>query len=221
MLINDTSNMQATPNQAGVNKNNSQLSQDDFLKLLVTQLKLQSPLNPFDSNTMMQQMSQLTTLSATQSMEKTVKSLTTNLGTSQVLAAAQLVGKSVHVPSEVAQLNGTTGLTGGVVLPYPSEQTSIFIRDASDTIIKRIDLGASAGGLVDFQWDGLDDSHNPMPAGFYKLSASMVANGETKDVPTSSAFRVNSVALDKNDNAVVLNLEGIGGQKLTDVLRIL
>lgn len=213
--------LNGVPNAAPKTQKSNQLSQDDFIKILLTQMRLQTPQNPFDSNAMMQQMSQLTNLSATKEMEKAVATLNTNLGANQVLAASQLVGKKVQVANEVSPLSSTDGLKGSLVLPESADNMTVTIRDQSNKVVKSIVLGASEAGVVDFSWNGVDTDNKVCAPGYYKLSASATINGQNVAIPTAGTFNVNSVALDKNGNGVILNLDGIGGINMKDLIKIL
>ena len=199
----------------------SQLSQDDFMKLLLAQLRLQSPSSPFDSSTMMQQISQLTSLSSTQQLEKTVKSLSENMGASQVLDASRLVGKNVQVPSEKCALIQGEGLKGSVIVPKGVDSIEVSIRDEKDKIVKTINLNPSSDGILDFEWDGLNQVNNPMPSGYYKVTANAVINGENNALPVAGTFKVNSVALDRGGKGVILNLDGLGGVNMNDLIKIM
>ncbi len=68
------------------------VSLDDFLKLMVTELQNQDPLSPMDNSQIVQQMSQIREISATNQLIETLDSLLTgqNLGT-----ASALIGKEV------------------------------------------------------------------------------------------------------------------------------
>lgn len=220
MLANTISSL-TNPVAAAKTGGSNQLSQDDFIKILLTQMKLQTPQNPFDSNTMMQQMSQLTNLSATKEMENAVKSLNTNLGANQVLAASQLVGKKVQVANDTSPLVANDGLKGSVVLPRDVDNATVTIKDQNGRVVKTLELGASLAGVVDFSWDGMDADNKLQAPGFYKISASSVVNGETVAIPTAGTFNVNSVALDRNGGGVILNLEGIGGINMQELVKIL
>lgn len=197
------------------------LSQDDFMRLFLTQMKTQSPMKPFDSSDMMQQMSQLTSLSATQELEKTIKLMNSNLGKSQVYSASQLIGKKVAVASEVAPLTEKQGLSGSVINPGYATQMAVEIKDSAGRIVKTINLPASNPGLVDFHWDGLGSNNEPLPADFYHLSAKAVINGETKEVPTAGIFNVDSVTMDRQTSNVILNVNGLGGTDMNDIIKIL
>jgi flagellar basal-body rod modification protein FlgD len=216
----NVSSLNAPSNNLNGPARGTQLSQDDFMKILLTQMRLQTPQNPFDSNTMMQQMSQLTTLSATKEMENAVKSLNTNLGESQVLSASQLVGKHVQVPNDISPLIAGEGLKGSVILPRDVENSTVTIKDQNGKVVKTIELGASSSGVVDFTWDGMDSENKPMTPGFYTISATTQIHGENVAIPTAGTFKVNSVALDKNGNGVILNLDGLGGVNMKDLIKI-
>lgn len=67
--------------------------QDRFLTLLVTQLKNQDPLNPMDNAEMTSQMAQMSTVSGIEKLNTTLNSLVDNIGTSQSMQAASMIGK--------------------------------------------------------------------------------------------------------------------------------
>lgn len=202
-------------------KRTGQLSQDDFLKLLVTQLKLQSPTNPFDSNTMMQQMSQLTSLSASSELEKTVKQLGTQLNSGQLASASQLVGKHVQVPSELSELKADAGLSGSLLLPVDMAQATVTIRDQHDNVVKTIELGPVSKGVIDFKWDGINSTNQIAAPGIYKITAKTAINGEIVPIKTAGLFNVNSVAFDQDENSVMLDLDGVGRVSLNEVVKII
>jgi flagellar basal-body rod modification protein FlgD len=199
----------------------SQLTQEGFMKLLLAQLRLQSPTSPFDSSTMMQQISQLTALSSTQSLEKTVKNLSENMGTSQILEAARLVGGHVQIPSETCPLVKDEGLKGSVVVPKGVDKIEVTIRDSHDKVVKTISVDALSDGVVDFSWDGMDSAGQQMAAGYYKISATATLDGKNISLPTAGTFKVNSVALDRTGKGVILNVDGLGGVNMSDIIKIM
>ena len=69
--------------------------QDRFLKLLVTQLKNQDPLNPMDNAEMTSQMAQMSQLGGIEKLNATLESLATSLNGTQAVQAAALVGHDV------------------------------------------------------------------------------------------------------------------------------
>jgi flagellar basal-body rod modification protein FlgD len=75
---------------SSVSSNNNLISQDTFLKLLVTQLKNQDPLSPQDSS---QFVSQLASFSSLEQMTSMNKSMETVLE----MSVANLIGKNATV----------------------------------------------------------------------------------------------------------------------------
>ncbi|MDR3476560.1 MAG: flagellar hook assembly protein FlgD [Gammaproteobacteria bacterium] len=198
----------------------NELSKDDFMKLFLTQLRMQDPLKPTSNSEMMQQMAQFTSLSSAQELQKTIKGLNANMGKSQVLEASQLIGKNVQMPSKSAYLSGEKGLEGSVIMPAASNALSVTITDSNNQVVKTINLSAPSSGVVDFKWDGLDAEGNQLNPDYYHLSASAMINGESVAVPTAGTFRVNSVGLDQNNGGVILNLDGMGGVGMNDIIKI-
>jgi flagellar basal-body rod modification protein FlgD len=86
-IANDTAKVYAEKSQA--NKGSSTLDQDAFLRLLMTQLQSQDPMNPVDNTAFIAQQAQLSTLSEMQSLNKNVTS------SNQMLQASNLIGKDV------------------------------------------------------------------------------------------------------------------------------
>lgn len=197
------------------------LSQQDFMKLFLTQMRTQSPLKPFDSSDMMQQMTQLNSLSATEQLEKSIRLMNSNLGRSQVVAATQLIGKKVVIPSQVSQLTESDGLNGSVVVPAHARSIEVEIKDKDDKLVKKLSLPASDSGVVDFHWDGKDENGEMMPADYYHLSAKGDFGGEQIDIPTAGYFKVNSVTMDRQTSSVILNLDGLGGVDMGNIIKIL
>ena len=70
------------------------LNQDDFLKLLITQLTSQDPLNPQTDSSFIAQMAQFSSLEQAKSMEADISQLRSQ---QEVLQADSLLGRSVVV----------------------------------------------------------------------------------------------------------------------------
>ena len=72
-------------------------AQDKFLKLLVTQMRNQDPLNPMDNAEVTSQLAQLSTVSGIKDLNTTLTALSTSIDAKQYLQAANLVGHLVAV----------------------------------------------------------------------------------------------------------------------------
>src|SRR6266581_9760134 len=85
-------------NQAGKQSSVTENIQDRFLKLLVTQMKNQDPLNPMDNAQVTTQLAQISTVSGIDKLNATLQTMVSGFDASQSLAAANMIGRGVLVP---------------------------------------------------------------------------------------------------------------------------
>lgn len=201
------------------------LKPDDFIKLFLAQMKNQNPMQPTDSSAILQQMSQISQISASNDMQKTMKDLSTSVNTtlanSQVLQATQLIGKNVQIQSTVSPLIQDEGLSGSVMVPGPASEVNVSIMDSAGNTIQTIPLGvARSAGLMDFKWNGIDKNGIVMPPDFYHMVATSVVGGKAVTSQTAGSFKVNSVALDPA-TGVILNVDGLGGKSMGEIIKIM
>lgn len=194
------------------------LGQDDFLKLMTTQLKNQDPTKPMDSNEFLGQIAQFSTVSGIQGLQKSFDTLSTSLTSSQSLQAAGLVGHGVLFPSTTGVLTSGDTLSGGVEVPSTG-QVQVQITDASGQVVRRIDCGTQSTGTAYFSWDGKDEGGKLLSPGSYGLSATVIQNGATQSATTLAAGVVQSVSL--GSAGLSLNLAGYGSQPFSSVRQII
>lgn len=197
------------------------LNEDDFLKIFIKQMTMQSPDKPIDSAQMMQQMSQLTSLESNKSLKTAIENMNKTIGQSQMINATQMIGKEVVIASSVSPLSTTNGLNGSVVVPPNCSEVSVDILNGDKKVIKTINLAANTSGVVDFHWDGKDANGEPLEPTFYGMSAKAKVNGVSQELPTAGNFKVNSVTMDRQTSNVILNVEGMGGVGVGDIIKFL
>lgn len=195
---------------------NAQISQEQFLTLLTTQLQTQDPLHPLDNAEFFSQIAQLSTVSGIDQLNGTVNQLTSQLGSAQTLQAASLVGHKVFVASNSGYSNGNG--FGGVVDATTSGPVSLRISDASGAVVRTIDLGVQQAGAVPFTWDGLANDGTIAPPGQYTLSAQSGKGSGAVAAGTEIAAQVSSVQL--SSSGIVLNLGEFGDVDLSKITEI-
>lgn len=194
------------------------VTQDRFLRLLVTQLKNQDPLNPLDNAQVTSQMAQLSTVSGIDKLNATVQALSANMSAAQSLQAASMIGHAVLVPgNQIDLLNGKSD--AAVELAQPADKVSVTITDKNGNVVRTLQLGGQNAGVVDFKWDGTDDKGVAMPNGNYKFSATAVLNGNKSTPTTLSYGLVDSVSL--TAQGATLSVGSLGEAGLDVVRRIL
>lgn len=128
-------------------------SEDRFLKLLVTQLKNQDPLNPMDNAEMTTQLAQISTVGGIEKLNGTLHALAASYAATQALQATSMLGQGVLVPGAALTL-AEGAAVGGVALGGPADKVIVAISDANGTLLERVDLGPKPAGVAGFGWDG-------------------------------------------------------------------
>jgi flagellar basal-body rod modification protein FlgD len=150
-----------------------QLGQDDFLKLLITQLKSQDPLNPTNNTEFVSQLAQFSQLEQTakqaQLLQKSLDAQTASLQ----FTLLPMVGRRVSIDRPLVQLeNGQASLTYALEKSAARAQITIF--DHSRQVVRTLEYTGLQAGVNQAQWDGKDSKGAVMPPGVYEYAVSAV-----------------------------------------------
>src|SRR3989338_8942632 len=108
-------------------------TQDRFLKLLVTQMKNQDPLNPMDNAQVTSQMAQLSTVTGIDKLNVTLQALSDSMVPNQTLQAATMIGHGVLVDGKDVDLSDGAGY-GGIDLAQSADKVEIAIYDQAGAL---------------------------------------------------------------------------------------
>lgn len=148
----------------------TQLGKDDFMKLLIAQLKNQDPQQPADAKEMVTQLAQLGTVEQMTNMVSQMQSLqlaTTSMANNQ---ASSFVGKNIEANGSKLYLGDAGGAASGVNLTQPAETVTITVRDAAGQVVRTIEQGRTPAGISPVNCDGNNDNGERMPTGQYALT---------------------------------------------------
>ncbi|PIJ51921.1 flagellar basal body rod modification protein [Erwinia sp. OLTSP20] len=192
---------------------------DQFLTLLVTQLKNQDPTNPMDNSQMTSQLAQINTLSGIEKLNTTLGAISGQINTSQSLQASTLIDHGVMVEgSKILAGSGTT-TPFGIELAQASTSTIATITNASGDVMRTIDLGALSSGVHIFSWDGTDTSGASVADGKYNVSfTASNSTGQLTAQPLNYAY-ISGVTTDSH--GAILDLGTYGTTTLDKVRQIL
>ncbi len=157
----DTANSVGVSNSAAEELHNSLsgnkiMGKDDFLKLLVNQLKYQDPINPMDNTEFASQLAEFSQLESLQQLNSSAENqivLDQSLNNSFMI---NLIGKDVEAYGNNFKFEG-----GDTEIKYSiasKADVKIKIYNEDGTLIKTIDQGKLKGGEHKFTWDGMADS---------------------------------------------------------------
>jgi flagellar basal-body rod modification protein FlgD len=174
-----------------------------FLLLLTTQLKNQSPLDPLDTNQFTQQLVQFASVEQQLKTNETLSLLVSGAKASTASAAAGLVGKTVTLDGATAALTGGKG-QWTLNPAKAAASATVTIRDAAKAVAAT-QTKALAAGAQPFTWDGRLASGGQAGPGAYTISVSARdAAGQPVEVATDVTGPVTSV--DMSGDAPVLSV---------------
>lgn len=192
-------------------------TQDRFLKLLVTQMRNQDPLNPMDNAQVTSQMAQLSTVSGIDKLNATLQALSNSMTSTQSLQAASMIGHGVLVPGKAVELTNGVGY-GGIELAQSADKVDVSIYDKAGALVRNMQLGAQPAGLVSWQWNGRNDSGVVLADGNYTFVVNAVQAGTNIDATALQYGLVNSVT--QNKQGVALSVGQQDGIALSQVRKI-
>ncbi|WP_163935888.1 flagellar hook assembly protein FlgD [Paraferrimonas sp. SM1919] len=211
---------QEPSNQISDSSKDQSLKQEDFFALLSQQLSMQDPFKPVDNDQMISQMASFASVDGINSLNSEIGNLNATMTSSQALQASSLVGKQVLIPSGSSYLAAGKSMGGVVTVPEGATVNKVRVEDAQGQLVAYVDLPGGQSGNLDFQWDGTDANGNPTAEGVYTFKAEATLAGESQELAVSTYAHVNSVSLGNGASGAVLNLNGLGGILLSDVLAV-
>lgn len=201
---------------------NQTLGQEQFLKLLTTQLTHQDPMKPMENGDFLGQMAQFSTVSGIQDLQASFKDFASSISSDQALQAAGLVGRYVSAPSQEALLSAGGSVSGDFELPSSSPQVTLkIINPQTGEAIRNINLGSQATGNTAFVWDGLDNNGQFANPGIYKIQAEAEIDGANTALETNVKSQVQSVTMGSGSSGLQVNLTGLGPVKFSQIKQIL
>jgi len=197
------------------------LNQEDFMQLMLQQLKSQDPFKPTDNTQFIAQMAQLSSVTGISEMKNSLVDVVDSLRSSQVLSASNLLGRDVLVSKDTFNLSAAApSVMGQIELAKPAQQVDIEIRNAAGEVVRRMQSGAQAAGPLQFAWDGKDDSGATVAAGDYKIQATAMTNGQRLAIEMQMRAPVTGVSLPTGGQGPQLQVQGLGTLKLSDVKEV-
>ena len=129
----------------------SEGSQDRFLKLLVTQMQNQDPLNPMDNAQVTSQMAQINTVSGLEQVNTSVLSLNSQLLQMQALQGATLVNRPVTLAGNQLSVEAGVG-SGGFAITDKASSVEVQVKTAEGKLVDTVKLGPQEAGVHRFEW---------------------------------------------------------------------
>lgn len=193
----------ATGSKSGV----SNVDFDTFLKLLVSQLKNQDPLNPMDGTQFTSQIAQFSQLEQTIKGNAQLEKISQQSDYSLQSLAVNSIGKEVLMPGNLGQLQDG-GMDFGYKLAKPAAHVEVEVINASGQTVRIYEVDGKQGSHT-ISWDGKDDNGSQLTDGAYTLRMSATDfEGEKLPVDLYTYSVVSQVNNDGEGNITVETSDG-------------
>ncbi|GFO58589.1 basal-body rod modification protein FlgD [Geomonas silvestris] len=219
-MISNVTSTAATGSSTGAEamKQATGMNKDDFLKLFVTQLQNQDPLNPQDSSQFITQLSQITQVEQAYNTNTNLQSLLNQGGNSMTMASVSMIGKQVQASGSQVSLSSGSPSSVNFNLGQAADQVTVSILNGSGSVIKTIHGGAMSAGDGSLNWDGTDNLGNQVASGAYSFSVA-ASDATGNKVTTTPLIKGKVDGVDMSGATPVLSIGNVK-VSLTDVTAV-
>ena len=195
-------------------KNKDDIGKDEFLLLLVEQLKHQDPLEPMDGTDFTAQLAQFSSLEQQTAMNDNLMLLQDYSATLNRLSALDMIGKKVEYDGSGS---GSININGdGQPIPLDFEladgahKVVVDIYNSAGGRVETLELGAFDLGLQSYNWNGKDIDGNSFPAGNYSFNVTARDElGQLIDTTVNGKGEVQGIETDpQNGNTLLVLVNG-------------
>lgn len=192
-----------------VAEQDSALAEVDFntyLKLLVTQLENQDPLDPMDPNEMSAQIATYSQIEQQIKSNGYLEALAGQNDLNERVLAVGYIGKEALVPSSGISLSSEGEATEFAYdLQETAAATLVQVRNADGVLVHEVD-GGNNQGMNYVNWDGTDNAGNPVAAGEYTITVSSTdADGGIIQTTPHSYLEVAAVEAEEEHITLILS----------------
>lgn len=183
------------------------LGKDDFLKLMMAQVTNQDPLNPLDSQGMMDQLTSMGSLEQLVNINGQLGELKGTQADIVRSNAFSFLDKDVSVRGGNIPVNG--GKAPGLQYSLPRQAKSVLVNilKADGSALRQIELGTQKEGAHTLPWDGLDNEGQAVADGYYNYNV-IAKGGDDQVIPTDLFIRGKVAGVNFNKGRPMLKVNG-------------
>lgn len=172
------------------------LGKDDFLKLLLLELKYQDPTAPMDTEKILAQTSQLATLESAENTNKALEELAAALSSSMQYSGIAAIGKIADTGSNAVALEEGSNVKFELYFPKDVQTGSVNILDVNGNVLRTMPIGATDKGVAQYTWDGKDNNGMTLDEGVYYVESDYTAADGTSATARVGLYPIESIKFD-------------------------
>ncbi|MDR0219311.1 MAG: flagellar hook assembly protein FlgD [Enterobacteriaceae bacterium] len=212
----DNSTVGELASSATKKQQNSNDIKDNFLNLLVAQLKNQDPTNPMQNNELTTQLAQISTVEGIEKLNSSLGAVVGQMQGNQAMQSSQLIGRKVMIPGDkvLAGSNAEQGIsisTFGFELTRPAEHYTVTIKDKSGAVVRVIESKekeVAQAGVHKILWDGKNADGMDVENGAYSFTVSASYRNQALVTQPLVSAEVNGVTRGEDGTKLDLGLAG-------------
>jgi len=186
------------------------LGKDDFLKLMITQLRYQDPLSPMEGTEMATQLAQFSSLEQLTNLNDSVNAgVEANFYLAQSInntLVATLIGKDVKVAGNSFENNGQDNIQFGYNLPTNASSATINIYNEAGVLVRTIENVETTSGDHKLNWDFTDNDGNRLPEDKYRFEIETKNNdGESIQAQTFTFGTISGIRFTETGTVLLVN----------------
>jgi flagellar basal-body rod modification protein FlgD len=219
MNITETNTVMSGSENA-IASSNQALGRDDFLNLLVEQLKNQDPMNPMESAEFAAQLAQFSSLEQLTNVNDSMKLLIDQETTTGNAQAVSYIGKQVKATGNTTLF--TEEAKDGCLFELEGAATQgyLYISDTYGNLVRSQELGSDdlTAGEHFYNWDGTNNSGKDVEPGVYNFEV-VATNPEGIEVPTKTFISTEVTGINLSGDSASL-MAGEMEIPLTSVIQV-
>jgi len=198
-------------------KDKTSLSKNDFMTLLLAELKHQDPTKPTDTQAILTQTSQLSSLDASTKMNATLEKLSKSMSNSQEFSTIAAIGKTADLGSDAISHDKGTNTTFKLYFPKDVKNGTVSITDGNGAVVKTLNLDAASAGIHQFQWDGSNSAGKQAGSGVYHVISKYTDTNGNVQQTKLGVYPIEAVRFDKGDALVKVGSNYVPLTKIKEI----
>jgi len=170
----------------------SVLDKDAFMKLFLAELQNQDPTDPMDTDKMITQTANLTTVESMESVQSSIADLVSSFQSTSGMDVISAVGKVADTGLDAFNLSsGGEDVNFELYFETDYTQAEVYVFDSTGNTVKKFTVEDGKEGMSAITWDGTDEYGNSVAAGVYKIEATY----KNADNPTGNEYMATKLGL--------------------------
>ena len=218
MAVDSISAATGTSPPSTVTATSKAMGKDAFLKLLITQLQHQDPLNPADSTEFTSQLAQFSSLEQLSNVNDNLTTLKLYQASINNAQAVSFIGKDIVAKGKTLQVTSGQPVACEFELTSAAKRAVVSIYDAAGNFVKDVQGLALSAGKQSLSWDAKDRNGNTVPDGAYTFEVQAEGmKGEKLDATTYSQGTVTGVTFEDGTTYLVVGRSKVAIGDVTQV----